>query len=304
MKTQIDRLHERHNRLDEHCSLFHKRFVNEDVSRDVHERHEHYQKVLAWLSRRDYSTQQNDFTRNCQPGTGQWFLKSLNFRQWLSTNTPDNTLFCPGIPGAGKTILSAVVISYLETLFKHDQSVGIAYVYCNFREQEDQNGESLLLSLTKQLTERSMDSGQEIPQEILSVYKDHVKCKKRPYVSKCRETLVAAAMHFSKTFVIVDALDECSEKARSELIHCLLGVQNEAKINLLVTSRFIPEIEEEFGRCSMIEISAREDDVQKYVQGRIHDLRRFVKRSKELQKCIQKKISKATRGMYVSISLL
>ena len=60
------------------------------------------------------------------------------------------TLFCPGIPGAGKTILVSTVIDYLQrNLGDHD--VGIAYLYCNFRRVDDQTVEQLIANLIKQL---------------------------------------------------------------------------------------------------------------------------------------------------------
>jgi hypothetical protein len=35
-------------------------------------------------------------------GVGQWLLSSNEFQGWLNQNK--QTLFCPGIPGAGKTM--------------------------------------------------------------------------------------------------------------------------------------------------------------------------------------------------------
>jgi Ni2+-binding GTPase involved in maturation of urease and hydrogenase len=63
--------------------------------------------------------------------------------------TDKQTLFCPGIPGAGKTILTSIVVENLLTRFKDEPSVKIAYVYCNFRSQDQQRVEDLLASLLK-----------------------------------------------------------------------------------------------------------------------------------------------------------
>jgi hypothetical protein len=78
-------------------------------------------------------------------------------------------LFCPGIPGAGKTIVASIVIKYLFDKFQHrdirgdgdiqDRSIqnndriGIAYLYCNFHRQKEQKAEELLASLLKQLAQ-------------------------------------------------------------------------------------------------------------------------------------------------------
>jgi Cdc6-like AAA superfamily ATPase len=66
--------------------------------------------------------------------------------------TEKQTLFCPGIPGAGKTILTSIVIDKLTTQFGNDESIGVAYIYCNFRRQDKQKPGDLLTSLLKQLS--------------------------------------------------------------------------------------------------------------------------------------------------------
>ncbi len=63
------------------------------------------------------------------------------------------TLFCPGIPGAGKTILTSIVVDDLHTRFQNNERIGIAYLYCNFRRQEEQRAGDLLASLLKQLAQ-------------------------------------------------------------------------------------------------------------------------------------------------------
>lgn len=68
-------------------------------------------KILNWLADSNYSSQHNDYLSRRQQGTGQWLLDSGEYQDWLSTDK--QTLFCPGIPGAGKTILTAIVVENL-----------------------------------------------------------------------------------------------------------------------------------------------------------------------------------------------
>src|SRR5579862_1194027 len=106
--------------------------------------------ILNWLTPIDYGPQHSDFFRRRQPGTGQWLLDSVKYQDWLKTKK--QTLFCPGIPGAGKTILTSTVVNDLYNRFYNDTAVGIAYIYCNFRSKEKQKINDLLASLLKQLT--------------------------------------------------------------------------------------------------------------------------------------------------------
>ncbi|KAH9233822.1 hypothetical protein K456DRAFT_310244 [Colletotrichum gloeosporioides 23] len=43
------------------------------------------------------------------PGTCEWFLCSERYKDWV--DTPGETLFCPGLPGAGKSVLSPLQYS-------------------------------------------------------------------------------------------------------------------------------------------------------------------------------------------------
>jgi hypothetical protein len=68
--------------------------------------------------------------------------------RWLSEAR--GTLFCPGIPGASKTIVVAIAIDYLLKSMQNS-SHGIAYVYCNYKAREEQDAASILAAVLKQL---------------------------------------------------------------------------------------------------------------------------------------------------------
>ena len=62
--------------------------------------------ILDWLSPNDYASQHRDVINRRQAGTGQWLLESAEYKTRLQL--AKGTLFCPGIPGAGKTTLTAI----------------------------------------------------------------------------------------------------------------------------------------------------------------------------------------------------
>ena len=100
-----------------------------------------YRLITDWLSSTDFPAQQSDFISGRQEGTGQWFLRSPKFTNWLQE--PKQDLFCPGIPGAGKTMIAAIVVDHLWKDFE-GKNVGIAYIYCNYKRQETQTTIDLL----------------------------------------------------------------------------------------------------------------------------------------------------------------
>src|SRR5437016_5081120 len=123
--------------------------IQKDVGKLLHSQHgQEYKAILEWLTPIDYAPQQSDYVRRRQPGTGQWFLDSTEFQSWLDTG--NETLFCPGISGAEKTIITAIMIDNICAKYKDNTKAGIAYIYFNFRRQEEQKLDDLLASLIKQ----------------------------------------------------------------------------------------------------------------------------------------------------------
>jgi hypothetical protein len=130
--------------------------------------------IIDWLSPIDYATQQSDFISRRQEGTGQWLLNSDEFKAWL--NTSRQTPFCLGILGAGKTMITAIVVDHLYTKFQNDASVGIAYLYCNFQSQDKQKPADLLSSLLRQLVQ-----GQVLVPESVKVFTSATRTSLGPH---------------------------------------------------------------------------------------------------------------------------
>jgi NACHT domain len=255
--------------------------------------------VFNWLSLIDYAPQQNDFIGRRQAGTGQWLLDSKEFQMWLDTDK--QTLFCPGIPGAGKTILTSIVIDDLATRFGDDPTIGIAYIYCNFRQQDEQRAEDLLASLLKQLTQ-SLSS---LPDSIKSLYDKHKDKSTRLSLEETSRALQSVAAMYSRAFIIVDALDECqaSRGCREKFLSEVFNLQAKCRASLFATSRFIPEITKHFEESISLDICASEHDVRRYVDGQIFQLPRFVIRSPDLQEEIKTEIVQSVKGMCVATVL-
>ena len=260
---------------------------------DNRECHEEQQAIVDWLTSIDYAAQQSDFISRRQDGTGQWLLDSDEFHGWL--NQKQQTLFCPGIPGAGKTMITSIIIDTLCTRFENDGSVGIAYLYCNFRQQQDQKPADLLASLLGQLVQ-----GQpSVSSSVKSLHERYRAKRARPSFDEISKVLQSTIASYSRTFIIIDALDECatSEGGRGEFLSEIFKLQAKTGANLFATSRFIPDITEEFKGSPSLEIRANGEDVRRYLDGHMSHLRPFVSRKPDLQEEIKNQIVQAVDGM-------
>lgn len=251
------------------------------------------QPILDWITKTDYAPKQCDFIALHQPGTGQWLLNSVEFESWLNSNK--QTLFCPGIPGVGKTIITSIVIKELNTRFDNDGKTGVAFIYCNYSQQHDQKLRDLLASLLKQLVQER----RPLPQPVKTLHKRHQDKRSHMSVDELLGALELVMATYERVFILVDALDECSRSGdcQQRLITSLLDLQAKFGANLFLTSRPISRIEEQFKGNTILEIRAREEDVRKYLDGHMSLLPKFVAQSPDLQEEIKARIVEAVDGM-------
>jgi hypothetical protein len=250
--------------------------------------------IIKWLTPIDDSPQQNRYIKTRQPGTGKWLLQSTKYQTWLKTGR--QTLFCPGIPGAGKTIFTSIVIDDLSRRFQNGENVGIAYIYFSFQRREGQNAEDLLASLLKQLAQELPS----LPETVKDLYKRY-KNKRRPPLQDISSCLHSVATVFERVFVIVDAVDECQapDGCRTKIISEIFDLQIKCRANFFATSRLMTEIVEKFKGSATLQIQASNEDVGVYLDSRITNHQSAVIRSSELRDAIKNTIVSAVDGMYV-----
>lgn len=165
--------------------------------------------------------------------------------------------------GAGKSVLASVVVSHLRQLSALRHSVGIAAAYCNFKDRDMQSLENLLAGLCVQLA----SSSESLPKTLTTVYSDHRANGTRPTLKEIFGIFEETAKPFTRIYLIVDALDECSTEVRSNLVEKLINLQ--PSVRLLVTTRFIDSITSQFNENAIIEIRASRGDLEKYVRSRL-----------------------------------
>ena len=239
---------------------------------------------------------QSDTFHKCQKGTGEWFLKSASFKEWLEGEK--KTLFCSGIPGTGKTMITSIVVDHLKTSFPDDKT-GKAFLYCMYKRQDDQKVCDLLASLLGQLAvQQSM-----VPKSICELYDKHRRKGEKSRLSedKIREELYSIAKTYSRIFIVIDALDECkTNRIRNELLSEVYKLQERSDLRLMVTFR--PSIElQPPSTMTELKIRAREEDIDQYLNDQMSELCDIVQENNELQRKIKDRILTSVDGMYVRL---
>jgi Cdc6-like AAA superfamily ATPase len=220
-------------------------------------------------------------------------LQHQLFAAWRSGDI--RTLFCPGIPGAGKTIIASIVIQCIWSA-QHDRESGVAFLYCNYERQNEQTTEVLLAILLRQLAEHHPS----IPDPVKLLHTSHTEKRTRPSLQETYDTLCDVAKSYKRLFLVVDALDECLDDTRKTLLLQLKNLQRTTGSLLMATSRHLDTLEQEFKGVAQIKIQADAGDVDSYLDGQRATLPECVKVDSTLWQIVKDRIVGTVDGMCVS----
>ncbi|KAH0536261.1 hypothetical protein FGG08_006856, partial [Glutinoglossum americanum] len=240
--------------------------------------------IRDWLSPFDHRRRHNDIRSKRIDGTGGWILETPQFQSWRNQPDAERYLWCHGGPGTGKTILtymksfmpnlSCTLIYFVRSLIIDEVSrsvncddTGVAYIYCDYADREDQTVENMIASLIKQLSLQTTP----IPDPVWELYKQCNQGKSRPDLSKIMETLKLLCIEFKQVFIVLDALDECDEQARRSLLAQLEGLDHSISRCLLTSRHHLLDMEERYGKYPQIEIIAKDQDIHQFLQKKIKE---------------------------------
>ena len=187
------------------------------------------------------------------------------------------------------------MIAHIQAVFT-GVDVAVSCIYCDYKNQADQLVSGLIACLLKQFVQ----DRPAISDHVKSLYSHHFVRNTRPTPKEVIQALRSEIGTYSKVFIVVDALDECLEGNQRDLITELGSLSS--NVNLLVTSRPLPLIQQLFQQARCLNIYANDDDVRKYIKGRIpreHRLSRIVGTDRTLKESIVNKIASNIAGMYV-----
>jgi hypothetical protein len=222
--------------------------------------------LLNWLSDFPYELRHEERYSKKHPGTGGWLLQHDKFQAWIQSST-SAVLWCHGGPGTGKSFLAANVLEHVTSQKALDGDVGITFVYYDYQVAEEQNRNHVVRAMLKQLCRTCKMS----PEHLL-------EAKRKALPVGGVEDLKAVAGMYREIFVVVDALDECKNDNRPEIIGVFREIlQTLPLVKVFVTSRPEPDISrfmEDAGTPTLkVDASFMGPDIEKFVTDEVRDLR-------------------------------
>ncbi|KAL8966269.1 MAG: hypothetical protein Q9183_003446, partial [Haloplaca sp. 2 TL-2023] len=257
------------------------------------------QDLLVWLSPLTFWARQQDISKTRTPETGLWLLEDRFYQAWLQGQ--DQILWCYGMPGAGKSVLTSLVVEELCKITLEDQGT-VVCIYCDYKERPRQTPINLLSSVVRQLAV-SQSIGFE---EIGALRKLHKDKETRPSRAEVVDLLSLYHRLPSRVFIVVDALDECNATDNTKNLLAEELPRLLPKAHFLFTSRKLGDIEQLFDGRPQLEIRASDSDIKRCIMDRVtHEprLRKHMAADPSLLELVQDAIVRRSDGMFLLAQL-
>ncbi|KAF7536435.1 hypothetical protein G7054_g4536 [Neopestalotiopsis clavispora] len=167
---------------------------------------------------------------------GKWLLESELFDRWQSSEIRKLWYFGMQSAGAGKTVLTSVIIDHLLSLNispKEENDRSVAFLYLSYK--DPQTLETLVGSVIRQLVERIYP----LPKDIRELWKLR-KSNDHPPLGEL-SSLLRKLSEDRNIYLVIDAFDECPKDIRFRLFKALQT--DTERIHTLVTSRYLEEFD-------------------------------------------------------------
>ena len=196
--------------------------------------------------------------------------------EWLETS--GSALWIYGIPGAGKTTLSTLVVDEVLNR-KRSNSIGTAYYYIRHDDRDSQKLSNLLGSLISQLARQNSSVLDDVINSYAQVFSVG-SLVGFPEDDELFEHLLSISEYFTDTFIMIDGLDECGpafDRDRKRLIDVVANLHRHKEYSLrtLIFSRDERDIREhlEAGDFQNVSIAATSADLRLYVSAWLPSLK-------------------------------
>ncbi|CUS12375.1 unnamed protein product, partial [Tuber aestivum] len=258
-------------------------------------------KVQKWLNVVDPAANYSSTLAVREPGTGGWLLGGPEYMDWKEGR--GGVLWLHGIPGCGKSVLSATAIEDVQHLCNANDDYALAYFYFTFSDSEKQELHNMLLSLIGQLPKRPSDRG--LPGAVVDLYNTTKAIGKSVDTTALKDLLSHIIKDFRKTFIVLDALDEFPKDTREHLLSWIgeLTVDHKAgSLCILATSRPEADIVGSLEPLAAFSISLQsktvDPDIRTYVQKSLGGKDRFKKFTKAIKDEIEDTLVSRSQGMF------
>lgn len=245
--------------------------------------------------------------------TCDWILKRSEFSGWKTNN--DSQMFrIIGSPGMGKTILSTFLVEHLTKTVQESTDKRLAYFFFDDKIQDQRTAVAMLRSLIWQLLLQEKELFKHIEPDFDrqanglfsgNIFED-MAALWRMLINMLQDERAG------ETFVVIDALDECEQSTRKDLLTRLKKLfrgQPALKAKFFVTHRpGIRDIESPLRgigtHLNMEDSGEVEADLSSYIEEKVDELAWEEDYSKSLKEDVKNAFRNQADGTFLWVSLM
>ncbi|KAH6910107.1 ankyrin repeat-containing domain protein [Coprinopsis sp. MPI-PUGE-AT-0042] len=210
----------------------------------------------------NYRKIQQDTFSKATPKTGEWMLKHEKIAVWQDPTSSLDMMCGSGIPGAGKTVLSSIMINHAEERARELGSpVCIGFIYLRYSDNAGLTVRHCLEVLVKQ----SLQQHSNLLRLAEEVYAPHVRLEGEPPEGELLRLLQGFTRAVTSTTYFLDALDEAPPAIQIDLV----GKLASTGAKLFITSRPFKALEERFPNAHHFSIAAQDSDLELHINSQL-----------------------------------
>lgn len=147
------------------------------------------------------------------------------------------------------------------------QEYGVAYIYFDYKDEQQHKPTRVLASLAKQL----ICQIPQTPLQIIELQANLEKEERTPTFEELYSALTITLVSFSRVFLTFDTLDECKPNNQRKLLSLFERMKKDG-FNIFLTSRpYSADIHLSLLHAEHIEILANEEDIRFYLEEKLNE---------------------------------
>ncbi|KAL7809400.1 ankyrin repeat-containing domain protein [Trichoderma aethiopicum] len=200
--------------------------------------------------------------RTLTPGTCEWITHETRFQTWstASNATDDNVLWILGNPGSGKTFIAQTVENNVMSFFFDAKNK-------DFRDLRSLN--KFYQTILHQLLQGVRRDRPNLKAECFSAA-ERIILREGPGETAYIEALRSVLAQAGRSFLVIDAIDECTETDIDTIQDCLNEMAQLPGLRVVITSRPRQDIETLYGESPCILLNELVNHLNKDIERFIH----------------------------------
>jgi ankyrin repeat protein len=255
-------------------------------------------RVLDFCSTYDHET---SWKQTRKAGNTSFHMQHVEYRTWKDSSDPC-TLMYTGRLGSGKSVLLANIVDDLHLSIDKAQS-SVAYFFCKYDIPESLRARTIIGSLARQLLCTVPD---------LSVIAESCRTTLTTGdTGKLLELLFQGFSSNTKTYFVLDGLDECDSQEKETLVEAISTVQKRLKIMVCSSFRQEPNnglqsVTNQLLATRVVPLPDENPDIESFIAA---DLKRCLDKNlltigdPALEVEIKNALSKGAQGMFLWVAL-